>query len=62
MEIRYLNWETDVQRLQSYKTPPATVKFTKQPDWLHDIPQMEGSATFDILLGSDVLYEVCSAA
>ena len=63
MEVRYMNWETDLQRLCSYKTPAHATKPTpKQPSWIRDIPQIEDSATFDILLGSDVLYEVCSAA
>ena len=34
----------------------------KAPDWLQDIPQMEDSATFDVILGSDMLYEVRSHA
>ena len=61
--MRYLSWETDLRRLHSCKgsAQPIDASF-KAPDWLQDIPQMEDSATFDVILGSDVLYEVRSAA
>ena len=63
MEVRYMNWETDLHRLQSRGISAHPVNSTlKQPEWLRDIPQMEDSATFGIILGSDILYEVCSAA
>ena len=62
MEVRYMNWETDLQRLHSRKGSAQQLQDSpKQPEWLQDIPQMEDSATFDIILGSDVVYEVRSA-
>ena len=61
--MRYLSWETDVRRLQSCKGSAQSIDASpKAPDWLQDIPQMEDSATFDVILGSDVLYEVRSHA
>ena len=58
-----MDWETDLHRLHSCKASAHSLSADpKEPDWLQDIPQMEDSATFDTILGSDVLYEVCSAA
>ena len=55
-----MNWETDLHRLESCKgsAHPARAG-SKQPEWLQDTPQIDDTATFDVILGSDVLYEVC---
>ncbi len=61
--MRYMNWETDLQRHHSCKASAQHINASpKDPVWLQDIPQMEDSATFDVVLGSDVLYEVRFAA
>ena len=63
MAVRYMNWATDLHRLHSCKGSPHLMRSTpKQPDWLQDTPQLEDSAIFDTILGSDVVYEVCLAA
>jgi len=62
MEVRYMDWGTDLQRLHSHSEAALpTVKAPKQPEWLRDTPQIDDSATYDVILGSDVLYEVCLA-
>lgn len=62
MEVRYMDWGADLQRLRSHsETALPIVKAPKQPEWLRDTPQMNDSATYDVVLGSDVLYEVCLA-
>ena len=54
-----MNWETDLHRLQSCKGSAHSARAdSEQPEWLQDIPQIEDTATFDVILGSDVLYEV----
>ena len=61
--MRYMNWETDLRHFHSCKSSAQHIDASpKEQVWLQDIPQMEDSATFDVILGSDVLYEVCSAA
>ena len=59
MQVRFMDWSSDLDRVQRHsgaaKAPGSTAQ---QPEWLCSIPHAQDSATFDVILGSDILYEV----
>lgn len=60
--MRFMDWSSDLDRVQrdsgAAKAPSSTAQ---QPEWLGSIPQVLDSAMFDVILGSDILYEASSA-
>ena len=60
--MRFMDWSSHLDRVQTdsgaAKAPSNTAQ---QPGWLGSIPQMLDSATFDVILGSDILYEASTA-
>ena len=59
MHVRFMDWRSDLERLQSQPatSQPASTDLT-EPKWLNCIPRIREDATFDVVLGSDILYEV----
>ena len=59
MQVRFMDWHSDLERLdpQSRASQAASTILT-EPDWLKGIPQIGEDATYDVVLGSDILYEV----
>ena len=65
VRVRYMDWNNDLQRLHraaSQPKPGATASNGKGLDDREDEampPALAAQATFDVILGSDILYEVC---
>ena len=59
MQVRFMDWCSDLKRLQSQSgASQITSTALTEPEWLRRIPQIREYATFDVVLGSDILYEV----
>lgn len=59
MQVRFMDWSSDLDRVQRHSgAAKAPSSAAQQPEWLCSIPQAQDSASFDVILGSDILYEV----
>ena len=59
MQVRFMDWSSDLDRVQRHSgAAEAPSSAAQQPEWLCSIPQAQDSASFDVILGSDILYEV----
>ena len=62
MQVRFMDWRSDLERLHSQsRASQATSTLLIEPERLKSIPGIQEDATFDVVLGSDILYEVCLA-
>ena len=62
MQVRFMDWHSDLGRLQSQTAASqAASTVLTEPERLKSIPGMQEDATFDVVLGSDILYEVSLA-
>ena len=62
MQVRFMDWRSDLERLRSQsRASQATSTLLVEPERLRSIPGIQEDATFDVVLGSDILYEVCLA-
>ncbi|CAK0787269.1 hypothetical protein CVIRNUC_010487 [Coccomyxa viridis] len=63
MQVRFMDWRSDLERLHSQsRASQATSTLLIEPERLKSIPGIQEDATFDVVLGSDILYEDFHAA
>ena len=62
MHVRFMDWQSDLDRLHSQSVAyQAASTDVDEPKWHRRIPQIQEDATFNVVLGSDILYEVSLA-
>lgn len=63
MQVRYMEWDADLKELDSpSEAKGAPSQADEHPAWLQHIPEIDDDVSFDVILGSDIMYEVSSAA
>lgn len=64
MRVRYLDWNDELQRLHRAAAQPGATASSRGRGLEEDReemaapPALHAQATFDVILGSDILYEV----
>ncbi len=57
MRVRHMDWADDLRRLQG-RTDAGGSNGVVRDDVGEIVPDVEDSETFDVIIGSDILYEV----
>lgn len=57
MRVRHMDWNDDLVRLQGRMEPDGEKKAPRDAEG-EIVPEVDVSETFDVILGSDILYEV----
>ncbi|BDA50707.1 probable protein N-terminal and lysine N-methyltransferase EFM7 at N-terminal half [Coccomyxa sp. Obi] len=60
MRVRHMDWNDDLDRLQGKMEPNGEKKALRDAEG-EVVPDMDVSETFDVILGSDILYEMAHA-
>ena len=58
MCVRHMDWADDLKRLQGKEVVLGS-KGTMRDEVGEIVPEVDASETFDVIIGSDILYEVC---
>ncbi len=57
MRVRHMDWTDELVRLQGEGEPNGERKALREAEG-ENVPDLDVSETFDVILGSDILYEV----